>query len=122
MKARFKFRVERRAQKREVVVEEPGEQDVEPVEPAPSPLAMRLALAHYVERCLEAGIIGSYAEAARKLGVTRARMAQIVDLAHMPAGDQERLLLARDHATVGLVQLYRTFRPLRCEKGKSPSR
>lgn len=92
MKARFKFRVERSAQGREVVVDEPGDSDVEPVEPAPSPLAMRLALAHYVERCLDAGIVGSYAEAARKLGITRARMTQVVDLAQLPAAAQEDVL------------------------------
>ena len=61
--------------------------------PAPvSPVARRLALAYYVERCLDAGLIQSYAEAARKLGITRARMTQVMDLLILPAEEPERLL------------------------------
>ncbi len=46
----------------------------------PSKLAMRLALAYYVEQCIEDGTLESYADAARRLGITRARMTQVMDL------------------------------------------
>ncbi len=55
--------------------------------------ARMLALAHYVERLVEAGSLKSYADAARQLGVTRARMAQIINLLNLPPRVQEGLLL-----------------------------
>lgn len=65
--------------------------------PTPSPVAsraaMRLALAYYVERCVENGCLESYAEAARRLGITRARMTQVMDMLLVPAGEQEETLL-----------------------------
>ncbi len=39
--------------------------------------ARMLALAHYVERLVDQGAVKSYADAARQLGVSRARMSQI---------------------------------------------
>ena len=43
-----------------------------------------LALAHYVERLVEQGTVASYADAARQLGVSRARMSQILNLLTLP--------------------------------------
>ncbi len=54
-----------------------------------------LALAHYVERLVEEGTVASYAEAARQLGVTRARMTQILNLLNLSPRMQESLLLGK---------------------------
>ena len=54
-----------------------------------------LALAHYVERLVEEGAVASYADAARQLGVSRARMSQIQNLLNLPPRLQEGLLLGR---------------------------
>ena len=59
----------------------------------PSRAARMLALAHHVDRLVEDGEIADYAEAARILGVTRARMTQIVNLLNLAPGVQEGLLL-----------------------------
>ena len=58
----------------------------------PTALAMRLALAHYVERCIEDGTLASYADAARRLGITRARMTQVMDLLLLPGAESESIL------------------------------
>jgi predicted XRE-type DNA-binding protein len=55
-------------------------------------LARRLALAHWIERKIEAGELRNYAHAAAVLGVTRARVSQSLDLISMPADEQERVL------------------------------
>ncbi len=59
--------------------------------------ARMLALAHYVERLVEEGSVASYADAARQLGVTRARMSQILNLLNLPPRVQEGLLLGDLH-------------------------
>ena len=46
----------------------------------PSRAARMLALAHYIERQIEDRAIPDYAAAARALGVTRARLTQIMNL------------------------------------------
>ncbi len=56
-----------------------------------------LALAHYVERLVDEGSVKSYADAARQLGVSRARMSQIMNLLNLPPGVQEGLLLGDLH-------------------------
>ncbi len=56
-----------------------------------------LALAHYVERLVEQGSVKSYADAARQLGVSRARMSQILNLLNLPPRVQEGLLLGDLH-------------------------
>ncbi len=58
----------------------------------PSKLEMRLALAYYVERCIEDGTLESYADAARRLGITRARMTQVMDLMLLPKRRVEAIL------------------------------
>ena len=48
--------------------------------PPPSRAARMLALAHHVERLIEAGELTGYADAARGLGLTRARLTQVMNL------------------------------------------
>ena len=63
-----------------------------------SPLVARrawrvtLALAHTIQRAIDRGEIRDQAEAARRLGVTRARMTQILDLTHLAPDVQEEIL------------------------------
>ena len=58
-------------------------------------LARRLALAHLVERLIESGRLVDYAHAARILGVSRARLSQLMDLLMLPADLQEQVLLGQ---------------------------
>ena len=64
----------------------------EPKPDAPTVLARRLALAHLVERLIDDGTLRDLADAARHIGITRARMSQIADLALLPIDVQERVL------------------------------
>jgi len=52
-----------------------------------------LALAHHVEALVEDGVLADYAAAARLLGVTRARMSQVLNMLYLSPVIQERLLL-----------------------------
>ena len=70
-----------------------GIADATPEPMFPDTLARRLALAHYIERLIEDGKLRNYAQAAAMLGVTRARMSQLMDLALLSAEVQERVLL-----------------------------
>ncbi len=56
-----------------------------------------LALAHYVERLVEEGAVRSYADAARQLGVSRARMSQVLNLLNLSPRVQHALLLGDLH-------------------------
>ncbi len=60
---------------------------------APSRAARMLALAHHIERLIEAGELTGYSEAARSLGLTRARLTQVMSLLLLAPNTQERLLL-----------------------------
>ncbi len=51
-----------------------------------------LALAHHLEQLVESGELKDYAEGARNLGLTRARMSQLVSLLNLSAGIQEDIL------------------------------
>jgi hypothetical protein len=55
-----------------------------------------LALAYHLDRLIEDGVLRDYADAAQVLGVSRARVTQIMDMLGLAAVVQERLLLARD--------------------------
>ena len=57
-----------------------------------SRIARQLALAHHIERLVESGELESYAEAARELGITRARMAQAQSLLNLSAKIQDWIL------------------------------
>ena len=58
----------------------------------PSRAARLLALAHFLERQIEAGVFRSYGDAARRIGVTAGRMTQVMNLLLLAPGIQERLL------------------------------
>ncbi|MBI4584575.1 MAG: hypothetical protein HY717_11220 [Planctomycetes bacterium] len=60
--------------------------------PGATPIARMLALAYYVERQVEAGAIRDYASAARWLGISRARMTQVMNLLNLPVPLQETIL------------------------------
>ena len=53
-------------------------------------LARQLALAYEIDRLVEDGAL-TYAEAARRLGVSRARISQIANLRWLPVRFQERI-------------------------------
>ncbi len=61
--------------------------------PTASPVARRLALAHHIERLVDQGVLRDYAHGARVLGVTRARMTQLMDLLMLAPEVQERVLV-----------------------------
>ena len=64
--------------------------------PTVSRTARMLALAHQVERLVEAGeLTGGYADAARALGLTRARLTQVMHLLLLAPEAQEQILLGR---------------------------
>jgi len=54
--------------------------------------ARMLAMAHEIERLIAAGAFADRADAARKLGFTRARISQLLDLTLLAPDLQERLL------------------------------
>ena len=51
-----------------------------------------LALAYCIEELVESGKLKSYAEAAAKLGITRARVSQVMQLINLAAEIQEEIL------------------------------
>ena len=65
----------------------------------PSRLARMLALAHHVERLVEAGELESYSAAADALGLTRARLTQVMNLLLLAPAVQERVLFGHGRAT-----------------------
>lgn len=78
----------------EEVADAPEEKKASPKAAAPpvSRKARQWALAFYIERTIESGLIEDYANAARRIGVTRARLTQITDLLGMTVEEQGRLL------------------------------
>ena len=58
----------------------------------PSRTARMLALAHHIERQIEDGAIPDYAAAARALGLTRARITQVMNLLLLAPEIQGRIL------------------------------
>ena len=61
-----------------------------------------LALVYFVERQVEAGAIRDYATAARRLGISRARMTQVMNLLNLPVATQEAILAGADVSERGL--------------------
>jgi len=58
----------------------------------PARVAIRLALAHRIEQAIREGKLKDRADAARRLGLTRARLTQICDLTLLPVAEQEMIL------------------------------
>ena len=66
-----------------------------PVPTAPTAIARRIALAHHIEALIEHGALRDLADAARRLGVTPARITQVADLALLAPDLQAAVLLGR---------------------------
>lgn len=64
-------------------------------EQRPSRIALQLAFAHRIQRAIEAGKIRDQAGAARLLGLTRARVSQLLDLPLLSTKLQEQILLPK---------------------------
>lgn len=74
--------------------------------PNASRAARMLALAHHVERLIEAGELESYAEAASVLGLTRTRLTQVMNLLLLAPSLQGALLMgARTCSERGLREV-----------------
>ena len=69
-----------------------------PVEPGPvrrpARLAIMLALAHNIQDAIDRGAVRDRAEVARRLGLTRARVTQLLDLTLLAPDIQEQILFA----------------------------
>ncbi len=66
----------------------------EPPVPRPVKAAVLLALAHRIQREIDGGVVRDRADVARKLGISRARITQILDLAMLAPTIQEAVLRA----------------------------
>ena len=89
-KIRSKFTGGQKAGRR-AKVRDNVQQPVAPSGPGPSRVAQMLSLAHHVERLIEAGELTSYTEAASSLGLTRARLTQVMNLMLLAPEVQERV-------------------------------
>ena len=58
----------------------------------PARVAINLALAHKLQQAIDEGRVEDRAEVARILGVTRARITQLMRLLLLPVAEQERVL------------------------------
>jgi hypothetical protein len=58
----------------------------------PARVALMLALAHKLQESIDAGVVKDRAEAARRLGVTRARLTHMLDLLLLAPDLQEQVL------------------------------
>lgn len=67
--------------------------------PAPTRLARMLALAVHVERLIDVGELEDHADAARRLGLTRARLSQIAALLRLPLDVKEGILVGAMRAS-----------------------
>ena len=91
----FEAQFHRRRQGHGIALREgPPPPPPEPKEPVrrPARSAITLALAHKIEQAIRDGDLKDRADAARRLGVSRARITQICDLTLMPVKEQERIL------------------------------
>jgi hypothetical protein len=81
-----------------------------PPENRPARAAVMLALAHLVQRAIDRGEVKDRAEVARRLGLTRARLTQLLGLTLLAPDVQERILASdtqsdRGHRLRVAVQL-----------------
>jgi hypothetical protein len=60
----------------------------------PARVAVMLALAHKIQQAIDCGAIRDRAEVARRLGLTRARVTQLLDLIQLAPEIQEQILFA----------------------------
>lgn len=86
-----------------------------------SQLVRHLVLAYQIEQVITDGRASTYAQVARQLGLTRARLSQVMALRRLAPAIQERLLLDDDAKTKDLRE--RDMRPiLRIEDGAAQLR
>jgi hypothetical protein len=83
-----------------------------PPEPVrrPAQVAVMLALAHQIQRAIDRGAVKDRAEVARRMGVTRARLTQLLDLTLLAPGLQEKVLVLESVAGVEPLSV-RALRP-----------
>ncbi len=55
-------------------------------------MVLKLALAHKIQQMIDRGVVADQAAAAVKLGLTRARVSQLMDLTLLPVAKQEEIL------------------------------
>lgn len=72
-------------------VEGPPQPPPEPVR-RPARVAVMLALAHKIQDAIDRGVARDRAEVARRLGLTRARLTQLMDLTLLAPEIQEKIL------------------------------
>lgn len=100
---------------------------------SPIRAARLLALAHDIDRRIETGEFTDYADVAKKHGLTRARLTQIMNLLLLAPDIQEQILVmeaepgrepvsARDLRKVGRSLVWREQRKIWNEFGSSPKR
>ncbi len=77
-------------------------------------LARQLALAHWIERAVEEGRVGSYGEMARALNLTESRITQITTLLGLSPDVQEAVLLGE--GAVGIREAIRKAREVEWER------
>ena len=64
-------------------------------DPQLTPAARNLALAHYLQRMIERGLISDYTQAARMLAVSQPRITHLMGLLLLSPAIQEEILLGR---------------------------
>lgn len=72
--------------------------------PGPSRVALMLALAHSMQRAIDRGEIRDQSEAAQRLGITSARLSQILDLTLLCPWIQREVLAAESRASFDLTE------------------
>lgn len=89
---KLKATFERSAQPETATTKDHGRPD-SGAKPTVSPAARNLAMAHYMDRLIDRGIISDYTQAARVLGVSQPRMTHVMALLLLAPGIQEAILL-----------------------------
>ncbi len=91
----MKYRASFRTARRNGAIEarpEPGSAAPDESLSAPCRAARLLALAHFIERQIEAGVFRSYGDAGRRIGMTPGRVTQVMNLLLLAPKVQEQLL------------------------------
>ncbi len=75
-------------------------------------LTRLLALAHRWNRLIEEGVVSNYAEIARMMGLSRARVTQIMDLLYLAPEIQEEILVSTRSENLEFDLPERSIRPI----------
>ena len=93
----------------------------------PSRVARLIALAHYIEGLIHHSTLKSYVEASKTLGVSRARLTQVMNLQYLSPEIQEGLLLGnlrlseRDVRSIASLLLWEDQAKLLSSRPSAPS-